>query len=292
MRKDGNAQSGKILPAILLGAGSWYALDWSGPILRGPEINPISAVAVLVFGASGFTLLASGFQFLSNYLEWVRARKATGLKGTAGWIESLREIKHELVQKGWGPYWGAFKGEPVISHFEASAFCVGPSGSGKSTKMILTNALALKDFDKTIIDFKSDLAPVLFQTLKKHGDVKIINLGGLFPEIVGESEEYNPLHIVADAYWRTSGLQDISDIVFEMSLQLLPEPKDGKGKHANSYFDSGSRDLVAFAVQMVVLIHGYEATLGHIVQLLNDRESLLQHAQWAAGRLEVMEDVQ
>ena len=258
----------------------------------GPEIKLVSALAALVLGASGLTLLANIILLLSKFLEWRRVRKPTGHRGTAGWVKSLREIRHELVQKGWGPYWGAFKGEPVISQFEASAFCVGPSGSGKSTRMILTNALALKDFDKTLIDFKSDLTPVLARTLRKCGDVKIVNLGGLFSEIVGESDEYNPLNLIADEYFRPGGLQDISDLVHEMSLQLLPEPKDGKGKHANSYFDMGSRDFIAFALQMVVLTHGYEASLGHVAQLLNDRESLLQHALWAAGRLELAKDPQ
>ncbi|MEX2615249.1 MAG: type IV secretory system conjugative DNA transfer family protein [Alphaproteobacteria bacterium] len=113
----------------------------------------------------------------------------------------------------------------MFSHFEASAFCVGPSGSGKSTKIIETNVMALKGYDKTVIDFKADLTPILAGVLRKRGEnVKILNLGGLFADIVGESDEYNPLHIVADEYWRPGGLQDVSDTGFEMCLQLYPEP--------------------------------------------------------------------
>lgn len=283
---------GRILSAILFGAGSWYVLDWSGPVVMGPDINPISALAALILGVSGLSLLAGSLRLLGAFLDWMRVRKPTGLKGTAGWVKSLREIKRDLVRKGWGPYWGVFKGETVLADFEASAFCVGPSGSGKSTKVVLTNAMALKDFDKTVIDFKSDLTPQLLPALRRHGDTKIVNLGGLLTEIVGEGEEYNPLILVADEYFRPGGLQDVSDTVHEMSLQLLPEPKGGKSKHANSYFDTGSRDLIAFALQMTVLIHGFEATLGHVAQLLNDRESLLRHAQWAAGRLELSEENQ
>ena len=282
-----------VVAIAALGVGSWYVLDWSGPIVAGSEINPISAAAALGLAFSALSLLSSGLLFIGKALDWIRVRTPTGIKGTADWVNCLREIRHDLVRKGWGPYWGAYKGKEIIADFEASAYVVGPSGSGKSTKLVQPQAMALMGFDKAIIDFKSDLTPVLADALRRRGeDVKIINLGGLFEEHVGPSDEYNPLNIIADDFWHEGGLQDISDHVYEMCLELYPEPKGGDGKDDDVYFREGSRTLIAFSIQMAVLLNGYEATLGDVVQLLNDRENLLRHALWAAGRLELAGEAQ
>ena len=86
---------------------------------------------------------------------------------------------------GWSFFWGTFKGVPILSDFEASAYVIGPSGSGKSTKIIQTNAMALRGFDKVLLDFKSDLGPILKKPLEARGeDVKIISLGDLFETLL------------------------------------------------------------------------------------------------------------
>lgn len=290
--RSNNKESGRsVLPALLVGVGCWYAFDYTGPTVIGQTINPLSALALLGLLASAMAVLAAISRLLFRYVEWVRVRTPTGLKGTAGWITSLREIEHELIHKGWGFFWGSFKGEPVFSGFESSAYVVAPSASGKTTKLIIPNALALKDFDKFIVDFRSDLAPQLKRALEAEGnDVVIINLGDLYTDLVGEGSEYNPVCLIADCFWQPGGLLDVSDVSHELSLQLYPDPKESKGRHVNSHFDDGSRDLLEFVEQAEVLINGYDATLGGILQLLNDRENLLRHALWAAGRLEVVAD--
>ncbi len=290
MSGQGRRGAQPLVGAAVLGVGSWYVLDWSGPVVVGTDIDPVSAAAALGLFVAGSTALSHSLEFGAKALDWMRVRMPTGLKGTAGWVKRLSEIKHDLVWKRWGPYWGVFKRREVIAGFEASAYVCGTSGSGKSTKLVQPQAMSLKGYDKFIIDFKSDLAPVLAPALRRRREsVRILNLGGLFPEHVGESDEYNPLNIIADDCWHAGGLQDITDDVFEMCLQLYPEPKGGGGKDDNRYFRDGSRTLIAFAIQMAVLLHGYEATLGDVVQLLNDRENLLNHALWAAGRLDLAE---
>jgi type IV secretion system protein VirD4 len=45
------------------------------------------------------------------------------------------------------------------------------------------------------------------------------------------------------------------------------------------------RRIISAVIQVSVLIDGYAASLGHVLQVLNDRSTLLQHLQWVAGRL-------
>jgi len=68
-------------------------------------------------------------------------------------------------------------------------------------------------------------------------------------------------------------------------MTIYPEP-ESEGEGGNKFFREGSRTLIRFAIQITVLIKGHEATLGDVLQMLSDRKSLLQHALWAAGKLE------
>ena len=92
--------------------------------------------------------------------------------------------------------------------------------------------------------------------------------------------------IIADDFWRSGGLLDVSDDLRSLCLQLYPEPKGGQDKDGNGYFRTGSRDFIAFAILICVLIQGYQATLGDVLQMLQDEHSLRQHALWAWGRLD------
>ena len=85
---------------------------------------------------------------------------------------------------------------------------------------------------------------------------------------------------------------DVSDDVHELCMQLYPEPPGAGTDSEDGYWRAGARRFLGFGIQMCVLIKGYDATLGDVAQLLNDRTSLLQHARWAAGRLEQREDGQ
>jgi type IV secretion system protein VirD4 len=146
--------------------------------------------------------------------------------------------------------------------------------------------LALQGFDKVILDFKSELAPMLADTLRARGeDVKIINLGDLYEDVVGPSESYNPLSLLAKLYLTPGRLRDVSEFLRGLNLQLLKEPKGDSANGDNKHFRDGSRKLLTFAQQLCVLIDGADASLGDVLSMLSDRKSLLNHAQWAAGKL-------
>ena len=77
-----------------------------------------------------------------------------------------------------------------------------------------------------------------------------------------------------------------------MNLQLYSEPanKSGGSGDDNKYLRDGGCDLMAFAEQLCVLIHGYDATLGHVEQILNNRQDMLNHALWVCGRLAMKDE--
>lgn len=284
MSTQSKEKKGRFIPSMLLGGAALYGLQWSGPVVQGSVINPVSAVAMLVVAISASAMLSDILRFLADLFDREAALTPTGLKGTSAWVKTLSEIKHDLIAKGWGPYWGAFKGREVMADFESNALTIGPAGSGKDVGEVQSEILSIPD-SKVVVDFKGSSTCVLAQPLRERGEtVRILNLADMWPEIIGESDTYNPLGIIADNFWRTGGLMDVSDDIHELSLQLYPEAEGG-GKDDNTYFRDGSRDLIGFAVQTCVLIDGDEATLGDVYALLNDRQSLLKHALWACGKL-------
>ncbi len=278
----------RTLPSLIIGIGAYNLLQYTGPIIVGVEINGLSVVVAGFLLTSGAALLSDWFWYLGNVFERKSARTATGLKGTAGWVKSLHEIRDDLISEGWGPYWGTFRGKEVMADFASNALTVGTAGSGKGVGVVMPTILSNHE-SKTIIDFKSELSCCLARVLRERGEtVHILNIGDVNSDLLGPSAEYNPLCIIADDYWRPGGLMDVSDDIHELCMQLYPEPSgSGDGGDDNGYFRDGSRDLIGFAVQMCVLVDGYGATLGDVAAMLNDRASLLRHAKWACGRLEL-----
>ena len=281
---------GRLFPAALLAAGAWYALDYVGPLYRGGEMAPLAALAWFLLAAAGFAIAADLFALLGRFFDWLRACAPTGLKGTSGFVKRLREIRHDLVRRGWGPYWGTFKGDEIIADYASNALTLGPAGTKKGVGVLMPTALAIHE-SKTFVDFKGSGACCLARLLRERGEiVRTLNIGDQWTDILGESDTYNPLVVIADNFWRSGGLCDVSDDIHEMCLQLYPEPESRTGTDDNGYFRDGSRDFVGFAIQTCILIKGDDATLGDVAQLLNDRQSLLQHALWACGRLKQRED--
>jgi len=274
----------RILPALALGTAAWMVLRESGPVVDGGEVNAIPAMAACLLALSGFRLLADAFRLAGDVLDWQKARTPTGLKGTGGFVKRLREIKDDLEANVWGPYWGALNGEEIIADFASNALTIGPAGSGKGVGVVQPTILSIRE-SKTIIDFKGELACVLAGPLRARGErVIFLNLGDVWTEILGASDFYNPLSVILDDFLRAGGLRDISDDVQEKNLQLYPETNGGKSD--NTYFHDGSRTLIGFAIVISMFVDGEDTTLGHVAALLNDRQSLLHHALWAAGRLE------
>ena len=277
-------QGGRIVPALILGTGAWWLLDVTGPVARGGQVEPVAALAAFLLITAAVAVVADTLRLLGNLLDWIKAVSPRGDKGTARLIRSLRELGRDIKRWGWGPYWGVFKGLEIIADFASNALTVGTAGSGKGVGVIQPTALTIRQ-SKTIIDFKGELACVLAEALRKLGErVRILNIGDMWTDILGPSDEYNPLHIITDDFQRPGGLQDVTDDIDEMCLQLLPE-SENSGKDDNKYFRDGSRNFIGFAIQTCILIDGPDATLGDVALMLNDRRSLYQHALWACGRL-------
>ena len=278
-------QRGRFIPALILGYGAWWMLGETGPVLRGSGVEPVPALAAFLLATCGFVVVADLFRFAGDLLDWVKARTPRGQKGKARWAKSLRELGKDVRRKGWGPYWGTFKRQgEIIADYASNALTLGPAGTGKGVGVIQPTALAIRH-SKTIIDFKGELSCVLADALRQRGErVRILNIGDMWTDILGPSDEYNPLHIIADDFQGLGGIQDVTDDIDEMCLQLLSEPEGGDSK-GEKYFRDGSRTFIGFAIQTCVLINGPDATLGDVAQMLNDRRSLQQHALWACGRL-------
>jgi|GEM_PF-1007177 len=283
------AQQSKIIPALALGGLSYFAwTELGGPLMVGGEINPIPALAATGMGLSGVTLLSVGLSSFADLCGYVKARTPRGNKGSAAFVKSLKQVRRDLIKHGMSLYWGTFKGVPVFSDIESSAYVIGPSGSGKTSKFILPGILALRGKAKVVYDFKSDLTPQISKPLRKLERLRIINLGGLYEKEIGqETDYYNVLIVVVETYFRKGGLEEITDIVREFCFILDPDDAKNAGGGEGSFWKNNNRRWIGLVIQIVVLIEGENATLGLCLQMLNDRASLLKHAQWVAGRLEV-----
>lgn len=276
----------RIVPALVAGAIAYFVFDRFGPPLYGELVNLPSAAAALLLFAAIAAFTSDVFWKLGNWYDSRSAHTASGNKGTAGFVQSLDEIRHDLLPDDeWGPYWGAFAGEEVMAPVGSNSLILGTTGSGKGIGSVQQNILSIKG-SKLVSDFKSENACITARALRERGEtVRILNLGDINTDILGESDHYNPLALIANSYWEYGGLMDISDDVHEMVLRIDPEPTEGPSEDGNKYFRNGSRGLIGFAMQMCVLIKGHNATLGDVAAMLNDKESLLKHAQWACGRL-------
>jgi type IV secretion system protein VirD4 len=278
------SQGGRLLPAAIIGAGAWYAMDTLGPVMVGGQVNWPSAIAGGILGISAISGAAEIFYLLADGIDHWIARTPTGLKASAGLAKSLREIKHDLLPYGMGPYWGSFKGKAVIAPYESSSYTIGPSGSGKTTRVVIPMILALKNVDKVVVDFKSELFPQLAVELRRRGEnVIAVDLGNVFPERVGTSGEYNATERIADLFCQAGGLAEISDIVSQMCLQLLMEPANAGGD--DKHWRDGSRECMLLAITQSVLVYGKEAHIGHANQLINDKQAFLREMQWVCGTL-------
>lgn len=291
MSQQTGRRRNRLLPATLIGGGTVYLLqNYTGPLVVGAYINPVAILPALFLTMSIAAVGEDFFWWLGTHFDLKAANTATGQKGTARFVESLDEIRHELIEEGWGPYWGTFKGNEIMSPVGSNSTILGTTGSGKGVGMVQMNGLTIHG-SKLFSDFKSENACILARTLRERGEqVRILNLGNINTDILGESDYYNPLVLIADGYLRPDGLMDISADVHEFNLVLNPEPVGEVSEDGDKYFRDGSRNLAGFAIQMCVLLKGHDATLGEVTSMLKDKNALLKHAQWACGRLERAQD--
>ncbi len=288
-QQDDEDQGAVIFPLVFI-FGSLYVLDSYGPPIIGPHINWISTIAAITLFMGAMGLIGGIFSLLAALTNWKYARTATGHKGTAGWIKSLREIKHELL-KGWGPYWGAFKGKPIFSDFESNALILGPARSGKGVRVLLITILTIFA-SKFWIDFKAEIVCVVRGALEARDEIiRILNIGNMYPDILGKTDFYNPLeNIIFKCLITPGGTLNISQVLSQMSMQLSPEPKEDGGEENGNFWREGQRDYIQFAILVCVLLDGIRANLGDVYHLLCNRKELLDNALWIAGRLIKDED--
>ncbi|MEM9375594.1 MAG: type IV secretory system conjugative DNA transfer family protein [Pseudomonadota bacterium] len=277
-----------MFPSLLIGTGSFWVFHNAGPLMVAGEISPFPAAALFFGGLAGLSALSAIAEGGAKLSGWAAARTPAGVKGTAGFAKSLRELGKDNKRRGGGSYWGAVRGRELVADFSSVAATVGTSGSSKSTAIVEPNALSIP-WSKGLTDFKGSLTVKLAPALRKRGErVRVLNFANAFPDLVGPTDQYNPTSVISRCYLSEGGLREVGEILDEMAFELLPEPETaGSGGTDNSYFRNASRFLDHWAIETVTLIHGSHATMADALTLLNDQDAALRHAQWACGELEV-----
>ncbi|MBT3043390.1 MAG: type IV secretory system conjugative DNA transfer family protein [Candidatus Thiodiazotropha sp. (ex Codakia orbicularis)] len=278
-RKTPMGMTGRAVIIFLL----LLVLDWSGPVTVNEEIQPLSAalIGILLLGIGAF--LADFFRLLAVILEWFGTHLPTGKDGTARWAR-WKDLKGELNRKLQGPFWSLLAGrsaKPLFIDYVSNAMTLAPAGSGKGICTVIPDLFAIKE-SKVIGDFKGELLCVMKAPLETMGHtVRFLNPGGLWKEIAGEGDSYNPLDIIVDDLHRPGGLRDVPDDLRELTAQILPEPAETDGE--NTYWREGSRRIMADAILLEAMVEEYDATLSSVALLIEDREALEHNLRWLVG---------
>lgn len=275
-----------LLKAGLVGAVSLAALRETPPLwVAGYDATTIAALGGLVYAVP--PLLARALMMLANAIDTVEARIPTNAKKHASFAKSIRELKGRARFPKKAPYWGKLNGKAVFADVESNALILGPAGSSKDVSQALPSIMALSGTaNKVVMDLKADMMVILAPILRALGETVIcLNYGDLFSDRIDGEDAYNLLSIISNNFTDGS-LADVTADAKDIGLQTYPEPKsDGEG--GNVFFRNGSRKVIVFGMLMLVIIEGEDATLGGVLQLLQDRDLLLKYAQWAAGRLQL-----
>ena len=219
-----------------------YTISEFGPVFYGPAFasapNWPSFLAASLAVAAGMTLLGDTCRWIAGQYELSAARTPAGHKGKARFAE-LHEIEHELTSDGWGPYWGSVDGMAITSAFASNALVIGPPGSKKSVGIIVPTIWSIRG-SKVVKDFKSELACILAKLLRARGEkVIILNIADINADILGPSATYNPPNLIADNFFRSGGLRDVSKdgrAFFNVTFtRLYTDPKTGQIAETQSF---------------------------------------------------------
>lgn len=290
MPYDTGTYVGRIITAFFIAWGLTGFMHEVGPVYLAQDgINWVAVIFWIVLLSCWIAIIRDAAILIAEVLQCLSMRIPRGNKGKAR-FGTWRDIKKDALKLGWGPYWGALhasflsKPKPIFADYASNAVTYGPAGSGKGVGVVIPTCLSIRE-SKLLPDFKGSNTVMLKPALEKRGEqLRVLNIGNQHSQILGESDQYNPLHIIADCFTRSGGLADVVGIVDELAAQLYPDPPHGRGE--DQFWINGTRDMLSFAIFQSILIKGHNATLGDIDLLLNDREALLQDAQWAAGTLE------
>lgn len=281
----------RLLPSLVVAGVAWAVFNEVGPVTYGPQINPVAAITGGIAVIATGKLLMNSLTLLSRFAEWKRVHTPKGHRGTARFVTKFKEIKHALIPRrwfrsSWGPYWGTFKGNPIFADYASNSMTLGPSGSGKSVGSVIPMILAIHD-SALITDFKTDLCVITKRALEQRGEtVHVINLGGLYTNILGDSACYNPIDNVTDNLHRPGGINDITSDIAELCYKLLDEPSQRGGSADNIHFRDGARSIIGCITLIKILILDYAANLGEIQLALSDRNQMVKDTLWVAGKLQ------
>ena len=268
--------------AALTGLLAWAALE-SGPLTVRGEIQPWPAVLGAIAAIGCVRLVIECLNRAARFIDWQMACRATGKEGTARW-GTLKDIRAARHPENKGPFWGRMlfgKKAPLFIDYASNSMTVAPAGSGKGIYTVITNAISIRH-SKVLADFKGELVCILKTLLEKRGEaVRVLNPGGLWHEIIGDGERYNPLDIIVDSLRRPGGLRDIPDDLREMCAQIYPEPEAAETD--NNYFREGGRRSIADAMLLEAMIEEYDATLSSVALLIENRQALEHNLRWVVG---------
>lgn len=278
----------RLMPRALLCAVSVTVLMEAPAVLvGGHDIIKIATIGGMIWSAP--PLVSRGLKKLAAYLDHKHAQIPIGLKGTGGFAESINDlegvVRPSLVNPAHGAYWGVLKGKPIFTALPAVSLIVGTTGAGKDSTHQDINLFSVPG-NKIAWDFKGDTTCKFadaFQRMEKI--VYVLNADDQYEDILGESETYNPNCIITDNFWREDGLLDVHADLTEQGFTIYPEPSS-EGEGGNKFFRMWSRILIQFSNLTGILINGENSNLADALAMLQDRDSLLNHALLACGRLE------
>ncbi|MEZ5813849.1 MAG: type IV secretory system conjugative DNA transfer family protein [Alphaproteobacteria bacterium] len=275
-------QSSLLAIASIAGGLVWWALQLDAP-LAGGHVDWFSAFVYFMAGLFCLHTVIRLLENLSNFIDFLASRKPSGQHGSAAWA-SVKEYKQALTKNKCGPFWGrALDGSRPALFFDyaSNAMTVAPAGSGKGIFTVVTNIMSIL-YSKVIADFKGELVCICKTILEARGEiVRVLNPGNLFSEIIGQSDFYNALDIIADCLTRPGGLRDVMDLLREMCAQILPEPGDKETDHP--FFRKGSQELISNGILFEVMVDLYDATICSVALLIENRTRLEDMARWVAG---------
>ncbi|CAA0099543.1 Protein VirD4 [Halioglobus japonicus] len=257
---------------MVTGLAVWATLQL-GPVLVGGDIQPLPAFTAGLAVLGALRLVVALLNQLARLLDWRASHTATGKEGTARW-GTLKDLRDELASKDEGPFWGTLVDKPnrgLFIPFSSNAYVIGPSGVGKGHTAVVPMILTIME-SKIITDFKPELLMICKKALEAMGQVVVpLNPFGKYEDRVGPTECLNPLDVITDDLFRPGGLRDIFGDARDMAMQLHGEPVKGEGE--NKFFRSGTRKLITMASLINCMFDGYDATLGDVSRLLEDRDA-------------------
>jgi type IV secretion system protein VirD4 len=272
-----------LLALAAIAAGlTWWSYHLNPPMMGG-RIDWFSALIHLLAGLFCLQALIRSLENAAHFIDFFASRRPTGKHGTAAWA-TFKEIKSGLTRDKRGPFWGRYVGgsrPALFFEYASNAMTVAPAGSGKGIYTVVPSIMSIRH-SKVVADFKGELVCMCKAALEKRGEkVRVLNPGNLWSDIIGQSDSFSPLDIIADNLSRSGGLRDVMDDLREMGGQVLPEPGDKETD--DSYFREGSRRLIADAIVFEVMVDLHDATLSSVALLIENRIRLGDMARWVVG---------